>query len=540
MRGIQFTKRLIIATLISVTGTTVLYAASQATPVEFKNSCGKVTESTFNDAVTFLHTFEYPESEKAFRRTLGANPKCAMARWGIAMSLWHPLWAPPSQATLKKGLAILEDIEKLQVTVREAAYIGAIKEFYKDYEKTSHAYRAKEYEKKMNEVYKDHLDDPEATIFYALAILGTIDPKDKSYLLQYKSASLLNWVRASYPYHPGVLHYIIHSYDFPGLAHLALDVARIFAKAAPNSTHAQHMPSHIFTRLGFWNESISSNHDSTASAAEYTKRAHLPGHYDQGLHSTDYLMYAFLQTSRDEEARLLLEKLRGIGVTDTEDLTVAVTLASVPSRYVLERKQWKDASELELLRSKDFAWKDFAWAKSIHHFARGIGAARSQQIGKAKVELQDLENIKSSLQENTLVYWREEVSVQIDAVSSWIHLKEGNTKKALQLAEAAADREDAVDKHPATPGEVLPARELFADMLLEVGRFDEALKNYQIDLTHSPNRYNGLLGAARASAKLGQSELARSYYKKMLSQVKTDGSNRPSDDEARKHLAAKG
>ena len=243
--------------------------------VDFSTSCGAAVTSEFNSAVELLHSYEYPESERIFHSILESEPGCGMARWGVAMSLWHSTWVPPSVAELETGAAMLASIDRSTITLREAAYTDALTLFYTDYETLPHQARAEAYREGMQQVYADNLDDPEAAIFYALSLLATADPTDKSYANQFKSAGILNWVRNTKPQHPGVLHYIIHNYDYPGMAHLALDAATIYADVAPNSTHAQHMPSHIFTRLGLWDRSISSNHDSTATAVEYTQRGQL-------------------------------------------------------------------------------------------------------------------------------------------------------------------------------------------------------------------------------------------------------------------------
>jgi len=504
--------------------------------VEFATSCDAAVTSEFNRAVELLHSFEYPESEEIFRSILESEPECGMARWGVAMNLWHSTWVPPSVADLQLGEAMLASIDRSTVTTREAAYIDALSLFYTDYGTLPHQARAQAYSDGMRKVYMGNLDDPEAAVFYALSLLATADPKDKSYANQFKSAGLLNWVRNSQPHHPGVLHYIIHSYDFPGMAHLALDAAMIYADFAPNSTHAQHMPSHIFTRLGLWDRAISSNHDSTASAVAYTQRANLAGHYDEGMHSIDYLMYALLQTARDEEAGQLLDRLQAIEKAHLENFKVAFTYAASPARYALERRQWIEASQITLLPT-EFPWQDFGWARSIHHFARGIGAARSDQYDLAREELELIEQIAAALPDATSPYFREEVFVHADAVSSWILLGEGDTAEALRLAEAAADREDAVDKHPVTPGEVLPARELFADMLLSLDRPDDALEQYQVVLAGSPNRTNALLGAARAAAGSGETAVAAEYYDALLDQTASGDSSRDGLHEAREYIA---
>lgn len=497
--------------------------AAESTKVQFANSCSSQVQEEFHHAVTLLHSFEYPETTRIFGEIIDQDPDCAMAYWGAAMSIWHPLWAPPSKADLERGAALLARADSLTMTPRESKYIDAVKAFFSSTDTDTHRERAREFELRMSETYANHLNDPESALFYSLALLATADPRDKTYVNQFKSAGLLNWVRGSEPTHPGVLHYLIHSYDFPGLAHLALDAATIYADVAPDSAHAQHMPSHIFTRLGLWDRSLSSNHDSTRSAAEYTERANLPGHYDEGLHGMDYLMYAMLQTARDDEARQLLDRLGKIKKTNTENFKVAYSYAASPARYVLERREWEDASQLEMVRS-DFAWQDFGWAQSIHYFARGIGAARSGQIDRARQELAVIETLQTELPDATLPYWREQVQVHVDAVRSWILLAQGNESEALRLASAAATREDAIDKNPVTPGEVLPARELYADMLFETVNYVEALEQYQLVLKGSPNRLNALLGAARAAVKSRETALADQYHE--IARQQTRSGNR--------------
>jgi len=507
-------------------------AAATAPPgrgVHFQTSCEDHVSAAFDRAVAMLYSFEYPESEKGFRAVLASSPSCTMARWGIAMSLWHPLWAPPSAADLAAGVAILGGAAEAAPTTREAAYLSAIQSFHDGHAETAHAGRARAYRDRMRQLHLAHLDDDEAAVFYSLSLLGATDPRDKSYADQFRAAGILNWVRNRQPHHPGVLHYLIHSYDFPGIAYLALPAAEIYAEVAPESTHAQHMPSHIFTRLGLWEKSIASNHDSTRSAERYTQHAKLPGHYDEGLHSMDYLLYALLQTARDDEARQQLEKLAGIGKTNADNFKVAYTYAAAPARFALERREWEEASRIDLAPG-EFPWHEFPWARAIVHFARGIGAARSSQLDRARAELAALEELRDSLEPETLPYWREEVFVQAEAVQSWISLAVGDPETALRLARAAADREDAVDKHPVTPGETVPARELLADMLLELQRPSEALTEYRTVLRSSPNRLNALLGAARSLPEHGPG--ARAYYALVVSQTAAGNSDRPGVREA--------
>jgi tetratricopeptide (TPR) repeat protein len=491
---------------------------SEPPGVPFANSCDAGVQAEFNEAVTLLHSFEYPETSKRFQKIFEQDPDCAMAYWGGAMSLWHPLWAPPSVSELEQGARLLAMTQSLEMTAREAAYIEALKSFFSSTDRNTHLERARAYEQKMKALYRQHLDDPEAAIFYALSILATADPKDKSYAHQYKAAALLNWVGQSQPLHPGVLHYTIHSYDFPELAHLGLDAALRYADAAPSSAHAQHMPSHIFTRLGMWERSLASNHDSTRSAAEYTERANLPGHYDEGLHSMDYLMYAMLQTARDAEAAVLLGRLGEITSSSPQNFKAAFTYASSPVRYALERRQWEEAQRLEL-KPDSFPWEQFSWARAINSFGRGIGAARGGDLDAARLVLVELQGFRDSLPADVLPYWKEQVHVQADIVQAWIWFGEGRTSDALDLMAEAAAREDAVDKHPVTPGEVLPARELFADMLLADDQAQRALEQYLLVLESAPNRLNAMVGAAQAAERLDQLDTAKAWYAKVRKQT---------------------
>ncbi len=499
---------------------------TESSDVQFANSCSEAVRSEFNHAITLLHSFEYLDTTRIFNQIIQKDPTCAMARWGAAMSIWHPLWGAPSAGQLEEGASLLAETDTLFTTDRERAFIDAAKAFFSSTDITTHGARAQAHELSMEQLYRNNLDDPEAAIFYALALLATADSRDKSYQNQFKSAGVLNWVRASQPNHPGVLHYTIHSYDYAALAHLALDSAMDYADAAPDSAHAQHMPSHIFTRMGLWDLSLASNHDSTRSAAEYTIRANLLGHYDEGLHSIDYLMYAMLQTARDEEAEALLVRLGEIEKTNTENFKVAYTYAAAPARLALERRRWDDASRLSLMRSDDFPWASFGWARSINHFARGIGAARSGQLELAREEWALIKTLQEGLPETTLLYSSEEVQVEMDSIMSWILLGEGEADEALRLAASAADREDAVDKHPVTPGEVLPARELYADMLLQLGNYSGALEQYHSVLAGSPNRLNAMLGAALATKALGLTDEAEEFCIRIRNQTRSGDTER--------------
>ena len=487
--------------------------------VQFPTSCSADTQPRFSKTVELLHSFEYVETSKRFNGIIEQEPSCAMAYWGVAMSIWHPLWAPPSQTDLENGIAALTQSDGLDKTPREVALINALKQFYASADITTNKQRGQAYADAMAAVSATYPEDVEIAIFAALGLRATADPRDKSYPVQIKAGETLKALKEDHPLHPGILHYIIHSYDFPGLASQALEEAKVYAGSAKNSSHAQHMPSHIFTRLGMWEDSLSSNHDSTQSAVNYTKQADLPGHYDEGLHSIDYLMYAMLQTGRDAEAKELLSQLTDIKKTDTENFKVAFTYAMSPARYVLERRAWDEASQLELLRP-DFLWDDFKWAQAIHYFARGIGAARSGNLNQARAERDKILELQAGLPDTLMAYISTEVQVQADMVKAWIAMGEGDIETGLSLAASAADFEDSVDKHPVTPGEVLPARELYGDMLLSVNNPEEALAQYETVLASSPNRLNAMIGAAAAASALGDNALAQAYQKTITDQTR--------------------
>jgi len=511
--------------LVGCTQNTDVQPQDVATVFPLEISCSAAAQADFVDAVVLLHSFEYVQTSKLFAAQIEQEPACAMAYWGAAMSIWHPLWAPLNQAQLARGADFLAQTDGLEMSAKEAALINALKAFFSSTDLATNKTRARAYSAAMEQINADDPGDYEVEIFYALSLLGAADPRDKTYVNQRKAGTILKKMKVVYPRHPGVLHYIIHSYDAPGQADQALDEAKIYAGSAKDSSHAQHMPSHIFTRLGLWDLSISSNHDAGRSAVEYTSRANLPGHYDEGLHSIDYLMYALLQTARDDEAHDVLLQLGEIDKTDTENFKVAFAYASAPARYVLERRAWDEASELTLMRP-DFHWQDFGWAQAINHFARGIGAARSGKIEQAKDEAALIDALQQGLPPTLMPYIAMEVQVQSDLVKAWIMLAEGAPDAALELARSAAELEDSMDKHPVTPGEILPARELYADMLFETGNDALALAQYQIVLEGYPNRLNALLGAARSAGRLGEKDAAQGYEAIIASQTASRTGNR--------------
>jgi tetratricopeptide (TPR) repeat protein len=374
-------------------------------------------------------------------------------------------------------------------------------------------------------MYRKFPDDKEAAIFYALALDAAADPADKSFANQKKAGTILNAIYPDEPSHPGIVHYIIHTYDYPGLAELALPAARKYASIAPASAHAQHMPSHIFIRLGLWDESIKSNLISTSSAKCYAENAAIKGHWDEELHGMDYLVYAYLQKAENKLAKEQWDYLKTINDVYPANFKVAYAFAAIPARYLLENKMWKDAANLEI-HPAAFPWEKFPWQKAIIHFTRLLGSVHIGNIDSARAELKKLTLIRDTLVKEKDIYKANQVEIQIKASEAWILFKEGKNSEALELMNAAAGMEDATEKHPVTPGEVIPARELLGDMLMQMGYTSKALEAYQEELKTHPNRFNGLYGAGLAAEKSEDTGKARSYYQQ-LSDICTANSTRP-------------
>lgn len=515
--------------------------------VNFTVSCKPQAQRQFNRAVAWLHSFEYEEAEKAFTEVTITDPRCGMGYWGIAMSNYHPIWAPPTVAQLQKGSNAIEKGKAASAkTQRERDYIAAVEVFYKDADKLDHRTRTFAYSEAMKQLHQRYPSDSEAGVFYALTLIATgMMENDKIYVRQKEAAQILNRVLAREPQHPGVTHYLIHSYDSPALAHLALPAARSYAKIAPASAHAQHMPSHIFTRLGLWQEAIRSNLDAEASAKAFAVRNRLSGAWDEQFHAMDYLTYAYLQSAQDKHARGVLDELSRIPKADPETFKVAYAVAAIPARYALERRQWDEAAKLTLPTLGGFPWQQFSWAEAHIHFARAIGAARTGDTESARQDVEKLAAIQQALVEVKGDYdWAKQVEIERQVASAWLAHAEGHDDDALRLMRAAADLDDATEKHPVTPGAILPAREQLGELLLELKQPVAALHEFETSLRSAPNRFNGLYGAARAARSAAdQNRLAadrnkaRTYYGKLLALCRQADSVRPEIEEAKAFLA---
>ncbi len=522
-------------------------ASIEAGRVNFKVSCTPQGQRQFNRAVAWLHSFEYQEAEKAFNKVTEIDPRCAMAYWGVAMSNYHPLWAPPTADEFQRGTSALEKAKITgPKTPRERSYLDAIAVFYQDAATLDHRKRAFAYSDAMKQLHQRYPLDREAGVFYALTLVATgMMSNDKSYTREKEAAQILKRVQAREPQHPGVAHYIIHGYDYPALARLALPAARSYAKFAPASSHAQHMPSHIFTRLGLWQEAIRSNLDASSSAKAHAVRHRMPGAWDQQLHAMDYLTYAYLQGAQDKLAWGVFDELMKIPTVEPQSFVVAYSATAIPARYALERRRWEEAAKLAVPQSdganlplKSFPWQKFQWAVAHLHYARAIGAARSGDAASARQDVEKLAAIQQALVEVKGAYdWAKQVEISRQVAAAWVAYAEGKPEESIKLMRAAADLDDATDKHPVTPGAILPAREQLGELLLELKQPAAAITEFEASLERAPNRFNGIYGAARAARSGADLKKAKLYYGKLIELTRQADSIRPELDEAKAYLA---
>jgi len=514
-------------------------SAEKLGKLHFPTSCSPAVQAQFDRAVAWLHSFAFRDAIKNFEAVAQADPKCGIAYWGAAVAwLGNPLGGPASATWLKSGSEAAAKAKATGAgTPRERDYIDAINAFYQDADKVPHPQRAVAYEKAMEAVAAKYSTDTEASIFYALSLNATLNPSDKTYGNQLKAASILEPVFAKQPDHPGVAHYLIHSYDFPPIAARGLGAARRYASVAPDAPHALHMPSHIFTRLGYWEDSIKTNRASAESAKNELKQAKLESGSYNALHAMDYIVYAALQLARDKDAADVLAEIQRIDKIDTENFAAAFAFAAIPARYALERRQWSDAAQIPV-HPQSLSWSKFPQAESIYAFARGLGAARAGNLDTAKRELARLETLRDAMTAQKIPYFANQAEIQRLAVAGWIARAEGKNEEALDLLRKSADREDATEKHPVTPGALAPAREMLAELLLDVGQPAKALAEYEASQKIDPNRFHGLAGAARAAEAAGDKAKAKGYYTKLIELAKTADTPRPEIAKARAFVAS--
>jgi hypothetical protein len=485
--------------------------------VHFPVSCSLEARKSFSGAVAMLHSFWYAEAEKTFSEVTRMDPGCAMGYWGIAMSLYHPIWVPPNSAELRNGAAAIEKAKTIGAkTQRERDYIAALEVYYKDSDRVPHQDRARAWREAMQRLAARYPEDREAAIFFALALIGTAPATDKTYANQKQAAAILNRILPEQPNHPGIAHYLIHSYDSPPLAALALPAARSYASIAPASPHALHMPSHIFTRLGLWQDSIQSNLASASAAKNHMARTHPGAAAQDQLHALDYLVYAYLQGCQDARARRIVEETAAISKVDAEVFQAAYAFAAIPVRYALERRRWSDAAAIQV-HPPTFPWDRFRYAEAIVYFARAIGSARSGDPAAARIETEKLRSIWKAMEHTDGNYdWSAQVEMQGLAASAWVAHAEGNNEEAVRLMRSAAELEDKTEKHPVTPGAVLPARELLGDLFMELDLPARALPEFETTLRNLPKRFNATFGAARSAELSGDRNKAKQRYTELI------------------------
>jgi tetratricopeptide (TPR) repeat protein len=466
----------------------------------------------------------YRQAKKEFENVARLDPDCAMAYWGIAMTLFHPLWAPPNEDDLRRGWEAVKKAESLKhPTRREQDYIAAANIFYDDWKNNAHQKRIAGWEKAQERLYKNNPGDIDAGAFYALSHLATAPKSDKNFIHQKESGELLEKLHVKAPEHPALFHYTIHAYDNPKFASRAMKVAQDYHKLAPNVPHAQHMPSHIFVRMGLWSNTIEWNVRSAAAAEKQSEGGIFSLHY---IHAMDYLIYAYLQRAQDSVARDVLSRINSID-NYQDSFASSYGIAAAQARYPLELKQWEEAAKLQLRTHSTFPWDKYPWHEAITYFARGLGAARSGDTSAARNAMEKLGTLYDLSVKAGQDYWAVLVSAQQKTVDAWIAFSKGQKDRALKIMREAADLEDSVDKHPVTPGAVLPARELLGDMLLLSGKPKQAIDAYEASLRNSPNRFNSLHGAGNAAELAGNLNMAKSYYSSLVQITMGVDSDRP-------------
>jgi tetratricopeptide (TPR) repeat protein len=500
--------------------------------VLFKTSCTPEAQRQFERALGMLHSFFFPETVKAFTAIPETDPGCAVAYWGIAVSTRpNPLVGPFDAATLKRGLDAVEKGKAIGAkTQRERDWLAAIEEFYKDFDRIDQDTRSKNYEKAMEALAKKYPDDVEAKVFYALALNETFDHKTMDNLE--KAVKILGPLDKKYPAHPGITHYLIHSYDFAPIAKRGVPAANKYAKIAPSAPHAQHMPSHIYSMVGMWQESIASNLSSIAVANEYAARTKLDGTLAGVPHSLDFMQYAYLQLGQDAKAKALVEESAAIRKVVGPVSAGNTARAAVPARYALERQDWKGAAQLQPLGTP------FPPAEAITHFARALGAARSGDLGAAQADIARLKELREGLEKANQSYWAEQVEVQILGAQAWVAYGQGNKDEALKFMNAAADLEDGSAKHVAMENRLYPMRELLADMQMQRGEPAAALKAYETSMRATPMRLRAFYGAAKAAEAAGEKKKAAAYFSQLARLTRTGNGDRAEVREVRQHVAS--
>jgi tetratricopeptide (TPR) repeat protein len=521
--------------------------------VEFPVSCAPDVQSDFARGVALLHSFFYEEARRVFTSVAERDPKCAMAQWGIAMTWWHPIWTPPTPDEMRSGKAAIEKAMSLKAgTERERGFITALNIYYNTPDGSTAAPvgqschgpvgprdRVIAYEKAMRQLRDKYPDDFEVQTFYAFAVLATgyATPTDTSLSKQLEAAAIFEKLWKQNANHPGVVHYLIHCYDYPALALRGLPPAQSYASIAPWVPHALHMPSHIFTRLGMWDESIAANQASAEASRAYAAMRHRDASEAEELHALDYMAYSYLQEARDAEAKNIVDIAAKVRKTNPElEFSAAYALAAIPTRYAFERNDWAAAANLSIPNVSH--WSSFPFMEALIEYGHALGRAHTGDIEGARKAIARMQELRDATKDPKFDYFKRHLDLQMQAGSAWIAASEGKKNDAIEMLRQAADAEDILGKHPVSPGAFVPIREQLGSLLLEVGKSKEAQREFEAALKIYPGRFRGLYGAARAAEQTGDKEVASRYYAKLAAQTAKSSGSRDELNHVREFRAA--
>src|SRR5216117_1355311 len=523
--------------------------------VEFPISCASSVQSEFSRGVALLHSFFYEEARRVFTSVAERDPKCAMAQWGIAMTWWHPIWTPPTPNEMSAGKAAIEKAMAMKgVTDRERGFITALNVYYNTLD-TSAADavgqschgpvgphdRVIAYEKAMRQLRDKYPNDFETQTFYAFAVLavGYANPNDTSLSKQLEAAAIFEKLWKQNANHPGVVHYLIHCYDYPALAQRGLAAAQTYDSIAPWVPHALHMPSHIFTRLGMWDESIAANRASAEASRAYAAIRHRDASEAEELHALDYMAYSYLQEARDTEAKKIVDLTDKVRKTNPElEFSAAYALAAIPTRYAFERNDWASAATLTVPNLPH--WSSFPFMEALIEYGHALGRAHTGDLDGARKAIARMQQLRDATKDPKFDYFKNHLDLQMQAASAWVAASEGKKNEAIEMLRRAADAEDILGKHPVSPGAFVPIREQLGSMLLEVGQAKEAQREFEAALKVYPGRFRGLYGAARAAEQIGDKENASRYYAKLATQTAKSSGSRDELNHVREFLSAEG
>ena len=521
--------------------------------VEFPISCTPAVQSEFSRGVALLHSFFYEEARRVFTFVAERDPKCAMAQWGIAMTWWHPIWTPPRPDEMSAGKAAIEKAMALNAgTDRERGFITALNVYYNTPDSSNAGAigqschgpvgprdRVIAYEKAMHQLRDKYPDDFEIEAFYAFAVLaaGYAMPNDTTLSKQLEAAALLEKLWKQNPNHPGVVHYLIHCYDYPALAQRGLAAAQSYASIAPWVPHALHMPSHIFTRLGMWDESIAANGASAEASRAYAAMRHRDATEAEELHALDYMVYSYLQEARDTEAKKIVDLAAKVRKTNPElEFSAAYALAAIPTRYAFERNDWASAATLTVPNLPH--WSSFPFMEALIEYGHALGRAHTGDLDGARKAIARMQQLRDATKDPKFDYFKNHLDLQMQAASAWVAASEGKKSEAIEMLRRAADSEDILGKHPVSPGAFVPIREQLGSLLLEGGQSKEAQREFEAALKIYPGRFRGLYGAARAAEQNGDKESASRYYAKLAAQTTKAASSRDELNHVREFLTA--